>query len=376
MVTCVRNVPVLRAEPLKDLVPALAPKLGPALVQTLARALALVLGLTVVLGNGRPARADQAPAGGAAGRGKSDEAVARNLYREGKELTAAGKLSLALAKYHAAYDTLPTPTLLWPIAELSLQLDQPLEGLDALNRYRQTMTPALMEPGQQLADAERLERRLRERLGRVRLVGGSGTLVALDGKELGVGPIGDTLPVNPGSHRVDSTTEHGTHTLMVEVAAGQELAVNLAAPGSTATTASQPVAGTSPRYRIHPLPAVLFGLAAGAVTAATVLGGLALEKTQSLNQQCPDHICLGQQGSDLAALGDSVTKQRSFSTSAIALWGIGGVLLASSVVLLAIDLHRQRSGHRLFSSLPVIPNLELAASGAQVSSSLLLGGRF
>ena len=367
MVTCVRNVPVLRAEHSKASVPALAPRLGLAL----AHVLALGLGLTVELGPGQTALAQPAVT-----RGKSDESVARNLYREAKELTAAGKLSLALTKYHAAYDTLPTPTLLWPIAELSLQLDQPLEGLTALNRYRQELTPAQMEPGQQLADVERLEKRLRERLGRMHLIGGSGTLVALDGRELGVGPISDTLPVNPGSHRVDSTTEHGTHTMMVEVAAGQELAVNLAAPGSTATPESQPTAGTAPRYRIHPLPAVLFGLAAGAVTAATVLGGLALEKTQSLNQQCPDHICLGQQGSDLAALGDSVTKQRSFSTSAIALWGIGGVLLAGSVVLLAIDLHRQRSGHRLFSSLPVTPNLELAASGAQVSSSLLLGGRF
>ena len=375
MVTRVRNVPVFRAEPSQDLVPALVPKLGRAWARAVARLLLCGLGLGLGPGELQLARAEPATSAAPAARGKSDETAARNLYREAKELTAAGKLSLALAKYHAAYEILPTPTLLWPIAELSLQLDQPLAGLDALNRYRQTMTPALMEPGQQLADADRLERRLRERLGRVRLVGGSGTLVSLDGKELGVGPIGDTLPVNPGSHRVDSTTEHGTHTLMVEVAAGQELAVNLAAPGSSATTESQPTASTAPRYRIHPLPAVLFGLAAGAVTAATVLGGLALEKTQSLNQQCPDHICLGQQGSDLAALGDSVTKQRSFSTSAIALWGIGGVLLASSVVLLAIDLHRQRSGHKLFSQ-ALRPNLELAASGAQVSSSLLLGGRF
>ncbi len=367
MVTRVRNVPVLRADPSKDLAPALAPKLGLAL----AHALALVLGLTVELGDGGKALAEPA----AATRGKSDEAVARNLYREAKELTAAGKLSLALTKYHAAYDILPTPTLLWPIAELSLQLDQPLEGLEALNRYRQALTPALMEPGQQLADVERLEKRLRERLGRLHLIGGSGTLVALDGRELGVGPIGDTLPVNPGSHRIDSTTEHGTHTMMVEVAAGQELQVSLAAPTSAATEAPK-AAGATPRYRIHPLPAVLFGLAAGAITAATVLGGLALDKTLSLNQQCPDHLCLGMQGSDLNALGDSVTKQRSFSTSAIALWGLGGVLLASSVVLLAIDLHRQRSGHRLFSALPVTPNLELAVSGAQVSSSLLLGGRF
>lgn len=375
MVTRVRNVSVFRAEPCPDLVPAVVPKLGRAWTRRVARLLVCGVGLGLGQGGLHLAHGEPAATAAPAARGKSDEAAARSLYHEAKELAAAGKLSLALAKYRAAHDILPTPTLLWPIAELSLQLDQPVEGLEALHQYRQTITPALMEPGQQLADAERLEKRLRERLGRVRLLGGSGALIALDGKERGQGPLNDPLAVNPGSHRIDSTTAHGTYTVMVEVAAGQELPVTLAEPGTVVPSGTPTAAGATPRYRIHPLPAVLFGLAAGAITAATVVGGLALDKTLSLNAQCPEHICLGMQGSDLDALADSVTKQRSYSTSAIALWGIGGVLLAGSVVLLAIDLHRQRSGHKLFSW-ALRPNLELAASGARVSSSLLLGGRF
>lgn len=363
-----RNVPVLSAEPLPNLAPRPVPKRMPALSSALAFASALLLGLW---GQGR---ALAQPGAGSAGKVKSDEAAARSLYREARELTAAGKLSLALEKYKAAYQLLPTPTLLWPIAELSLQLGLPIEGLEALQRYRQTMTPALMEPGQQLADADRLEKRLQERLGRVRFSGGGGALVLLDGRELGRAPISGTLPVNPGSHRVDSTTPQGTKTTIVEIGPGEELAVSLSEQPVVDAALSAPEPAQS-HYRIHPLPAVLFGLASGALTAATVLGGLALDRTLALNAQCPDHICIGMQGTDLDALNDSVTKQRSYSTASSALWGIGGVLLAGSVVLLAIDLYRQRSGHRLFS-LSVTPHLEVAASGGRGYSGLLLGGRF
>jgi hypothetical protein len=104
-----------------------------------------------------------------------------------------------------------------------------------------------------------------------------------------------------------------------------------------------------------------------------VLGGLALGKTLALNDQCPDRLCIGTQGSDLGALSDLVSTQRTYSTAAISLWAVGGVLLTSGVVLLAVDVHRQRAGHRLFSW-SLTPHLDVAASG--VSSRLLLGGRF
>ena len=341
-------------------------------VPALASVLTLVSALvTTFYGQGQ-VRAQ--PGAATAGKVRSDEAAARSLYREAKELAAAGKPSQALEKYLAAYKLVPTPTLLWPIAELRLQLGQPAEGLEALRTYRQTVSPELMEPGQQLADADRLERRLQERIGKVRVSGHGGALVLLDGQELGRAPLSEPALVNPGSHRVDITTEKGTKTIIVEVGPGEERAVG--GPEEAVAANNKPPEGAAKsHYRIHPLPAVLFGLASGSLTAATVLGGLALDRTLALNEQCPDHICLGMQSTDLDSLNDSVTKQRSYSTAASALWGIGGVLLVSSVVLLAIDVYRQRSGHRLFSY-SMTPRLEVAASSAKASSGLLLGGRF
>lgn len=363
-----RNVPVLCAQPQPNLAPRPVSQQGSAL----ASILTLVSALTTGFFGESQVRAQ--PGVAAPGKFKSDEAAARSLFREAKELAAAGKSSQALEKYTAAYKLVPTPTLLWPIAELRLQLGQPVAGLEALRTYRQTVSPELMEPGQQLADADRLERRLLERAGKVRFNGSSGALLLIDGRELGRAPRHEPELVDPGSHRVDITTEKGTKTIIVEVGPGEERAVSDSEEAAASST-KPPENGPKWHYRIHPLPAVLFGLASGSLTAATVLGGLALDRTLALNEQCPDRICLGMQSTDLDSLNDSVTKQRSYSTAASALWGIGGVLLVSSVVLLAIDVYRQRSGHRLFSY-SLTPRLEVAASGAKASSGLLLGGRF
>jgi len=80
-------------------------------------------------------------------------------------------------------------------------------------------------------------------------------------------------------------------------------------------------------------------------------------------------------GTDIGGLADTVAAQRSFSTSSIVLFGTGSVLLAGSLVMIAVDRYRQRHGQKLFS-LTLAPHLQVAASGAAVSSGLLAGGRF
>ena len=354
MVTCVRNVLVLRTE---------SGSLG-------ASILALALALA-----GEPFAYAQAGSANSAATGQpnNDAAMARNLYREARELSTAGKLSQALEKYREAFAVLPTPTLLWPIAELSLQLGQPVEGLSAIRQYRQMVAPTEMEPGHQSADADRLEKRLRERLGTMHFSGGNGALVILDGRELGRAPLNEPQTVNPGSHRVEYTTARGVQTATIEVAPGSEQTVAIVEPPpGPGESSDQP---QQPRYKMHPLPAVLLGLSAGALGAATVLGGLALGKTLDLTSQCGGTLCIGTQSTDIGGLADSVTAQHTFSASAILLFGTGSVLLASSVILVAVDVHRQRRGHKLFSMSPA-PRLKVAASGGPGSFMLLAGGRF
>jgi hypothetical protein len=334
---------------------------------------ALAGALTVAL-VGEPAAHGQPATGKPAATGKPvDEATAaRNLYREAKEHSAAGRLSLALDKYREAFAVLPTPTLLWPIAELSLQLGQPVEGLDALQKYRQMMAPAEMEPGQQLADADRLEKRLRERIATVRTSGGTGALIVLDGRELGRAPLPEPILVNPGSHRVEYTSARGTQAVNLELAPGADQTVDLGdAPPAPGDSGAPGV-----RYKMHPLPAVLLGLSAGTLGAASVFGGLALGKTLDLsgNPACQNGLCIGMQGTDIGGLADTVSAQRTYSAASIVLLGTGSVLLASSLILIGVDVHRQRRGQKLFS-LTLTPHPPVAASGAAVSLGLLPGGQ-
>ena len=133
-------------------------------------ALAVLVGIACSV-SGTPLCARAEPSS----KGASAETQALALYREAQALERAGKLRQALAKVQEAYATLPTPTLLWPLANLHARNGEPIEALRALSRYRRTMAPSEMEPGQQLADVEKLESQLRAQLAYVRIVAPSKT---------------------------------------------------------------------------------------------------------------------------------------------------------------------------------------------------------
>lgn len=263
------------------------------------------------------------PRGAASSRDAQTQASA--LLRESMELRRAGKPKEGLRKLRDAYALVPTPTLLWPIAETCLEADQPAEGLDALRRYREQMTPEEMEPGQQLADAERLEQRLRER-------------------QAGVpGSPGSTMALNAGGTKDPE------------------------APGAA--------------YRPHGLTWAAVSLTGVVLLAATGVGAAALAKTESLNAMCPDRLCLPTAETPLEGLNADVSTQHKLSIAGQALWGVGAALTVGTVTLVIIDWKRQQKGQALLSSRSwsVTPLVGLVAPGRPASGAVagvLLGGRF
>ncbi|MFO0578447.1 MAG: hypothetical protein U1A78_30955 [Polyangia bacterium] len=261
--------------------------------------------------------------GTAAAAEKDPQAQASALYREATELRKAGRSKDALRKLHDAYALVPTPTLLWPIAEVSLEAGEPAEGLDALRRYREQMAPEEMEPGQKLADAERLELRLKERM---------------------------TAQPNGGS-----------------------------LTGSTDPTAPVP-GGTA--FRPHPLTWTAVALTGAVLLAATGIGAAALVKTQDLEARCPDRLCLPSSDLPLANLNADVASQHSLSIAAQALWGVGAALAVGTVTLVLVDWKRQQRGGTLLARrlpLSVTPLVGPAAPGGAAPGAVagvLLGGRF
>ena len=269
-------------------------------------------------------------------RGQSPEAQALALYREARELRQVGKHREALVKVQEAYAVLPTPTLLWPLAELHARNNEPIEALRALARYRREMTASEMEPGQQLADVDKLEAQLKTQLAYVRIVAPNKTQVTLDGQAIEASQRSERIQVNPGSHRLVLSSEKGRTESRFEIRAGEEQSIPSAAP-----------AEASARFFPHPLSWTAVGLTGVAVLTTSVLGGLALSEAQSLASRCPDRLCVTSSTADLLALNDQIASQRAHATAAKVLIGVSVGLAVGTSALLLIDWQRQRRGQTL-----------------------------
>jgi hypothetical protein len=304
-------------------------------------------------------------------KGENAQLQARTLFKEAQTEQKAGNLKAALAKLQEAYQVLPTPTLLWPIAELRLQLVQPIEGLEALRRYRQEMVPAEMEPGQELSDADKLEEQLRAKLAYLRPQATAGARIAIDGSDVGKAPLSDRVAVNPGSHRVTAESSRGQADVTVDAQAGQESEVQLA----------ETAVASSGHYFPHSLTWAAVGLTGAFLLTSTAIGGIALTDTNALaaDPRCVGKLCLGGTNADILALNSQVQSQRAYATAASALLGVTGVLAVGTATLVVFDWYRQRQGRTLLGPAPKAKSVSLLGPLPSVgsgSAAVALGGRF
>lgn len=303
--------------------------LCPPLMRSTLVALLTGIGISVAVWP-RSAHAQSAP------KSHGPEAQALALYREARELKQAGKLREALVKVQEAYAILPTPTLLWPLAELHARNNEPIEALRALARYRREMTASEMEPGQQLTDVEKFEAQLKGQLAYVRIVAPNKAQVTLDGQAIEASQRSERIQVNPGSHRLVLSNEKGRTESRFEIRAGEEQSV----PGAASVEAPG-------RFFPHPLSWAAVGLTGAAVLTSSVLGGLASSEAQSLASRCPDRLCVTSSTADLLTLNDQIASQRVHATAAKVLIGITVGLAVGTSALLIFDWQRQRRGQTL-----------------------------
>jgi hypothetical protein len=314
----------------------------------------------------------------------SPQTQAAALFKEAQELQKSGNPRGALVKLGEAYQILPTPTLLWPIAELCLQVGQPVEGLEAIQRYRQDMAPAEMEPGQQLADADKLEEKLRMQLGYLRWNAPADATVEVDDKEISkTSPPPDKLPVNPGIHRVIIVGKSGKTETVIHVRPGQEADLipgegGTQANGTGADGNNADGAGHS-GYFPHPLTWAAIGISAGLLFSATVLGGITISETNALDGTCANRLCVGSSSQDIASLNAQVSTQRTHSIAAAVIVSAASLLSAGTVALIIVDWQRQKAGRRLLSEHRLGPHLSLFSPLPVVhgdGAGFAWGGRF
>lgn len=224
--------------------------------------------------------------------------------KQAKAQIATGELMQALRTLQEAYQRVPTPALLWPIADLHLRLQQPSEGLAILDRYVAQVRPAQMPPGQRLPDVERMREALRGQFARLQITGARGdSTVLVDDVEVARTPLAKPLSVNPGRRRLEVRYTQGLKS-EVQLQPGQEVQLNLST--DEARAAVRPM--EAPRGR-GPSKAqvVLGGLGLAAIAAGGVLWGLDGYQSCAQAPLCPQELDSKTPGVALVSLGAGVT---------------------------------------------------------------------
>lgn len=209
------------------------------------------------------------------------------LCRDAEALRRSGDLQGALKLYRYIQDEVDVDEkvvakqLLWfPIAALHSELQQPQQGLDALQRYQAyiaTRPDAELPAGQRRDDIDKLGAELRARQSHVRIgTTVPGLRVRIDGKEVGVTPLSQSVPVPSGHHRVE-ITDAASASQEVEVPAGQEVLIwpvksNPLTPAGLAGSGVDTSSVRRPRWRIA---VGTVGIGVGVTMAAVGVAALA-----------------------------------------------------------------------------------------------------
>lgn len=276
------------------------------------------------------------------------------LCRDAEAMRRTGDLAGALKLYRYIQEevdvdekVLRKPLLYYAIAVLHLELKQPQLGQDALAKYQLYMAShpdSELPQGQRREDVERLEKELRNVMGRLRIASKSpGLRVLVDDKEVGVTPLVDAVPVPPGLHRVQIAGAGG-EAQEVDVASGQEVVLWPLA------TARPPAAGAVPAGVVPAEPAKPIGKEGRpawriAVGALGIAGGITMigfgAASLAADGRCASGAPAGPCPIEVGSDGRPITRVidgRAMGGGLIA----GGIILSAvSTILIAVPAKRR-----------------------------------
>jgi hypothetical protein len=177
-----------------------------------------------------------------------DAARADQLFREGRELAAAGKLAEACPKFAESYRSDPANGTLMNLTDCEEKTGRLVNATahwrQLVDAFTKTNDARLTHAQQRLQAAEKRVARLSVRLARS---APPDSKVVLDGTEIALVGPGSPGPVDPGAHEiVVSAPGHADRTYPLKLRNGErhELAVE---PGAAAGVAAAAAAGPAPR---------------------------------------------------------------------------------------------------------------------------------
>ena len=271
----------------------------------------------------------------------SDLESARELYKQGKELRAAGDIKGALEKFKAGHALGQTPVTGLELGRAHMDLAQLVEAREVFLSIARL--PVQSDEGEKSAgartEAAQLADQLRPRIPTltVKIIGapaGTPPVVTVDGVTIPVAAIGAPRKLNPGSHEV---TAKSTGTLeqraTVDLKEGEskELPLTLSASAAPETLPAKPPAeGASSgadagSTKTNPLVYVGFGVGAVGVATGSITGLMALSRASKV-----DAACGGKLVCPPSAKAD-VTAGRTLGTVSTIAFIVGGAGVALGV---------------------------------------------
>ena len=228
----------------------------------------------------------------AAGPSAADLESARALYKEGRELKAAGKIKEAIEKLKAAHALGRTPVTGIELARTQLDAGHLVEAREvALDVGRIPVAADETDKSAQARrDASELAERLKPRIPTLitKIVtvtkSSAELLVSIDGAPVPAAAIGEARKVNPGTHEVRAHYEGGDEVrAIVVILEGETKSVELSPPAPKVTVKP---GGLVEAHKTMAPTYVAFGVAGVGVVLGTITGLVALTDTKDLENQC------------------------------------------------------------------------------------------
>lgn len=271
---------------------------------------------------------------------------ARAEFAQGVELFKEGKYVEAAAAFQRAYALKPAYKLLFNMAQAHAAAQQYDLALEEFGRY-------LAEGGDDVSVERRDEvvkelERLRPLVGYVEVEAPDGLLVRVDGADKGRTPLEGKLLVTVGkAHEVVVLSgQEVVFRRKVNVMGGMVETVKV-----DVRQAAAPAAAVKPSAAEEPAPAakepkaeeeqgkgkglavygwVCVGVGAAALVGGAVVGGLALDQSNTLEESCAGGgVCAPARAGEVEAL-------ERMALTADVLFGVGGAVAAAGVILLLL----------------------------------------
>ena len=317
-------------------------KSRPIRVLTSARSLALslALGAGVVASAPRPVLAQT----------QDDLERARQQFRQGLSLEAAGNWAAALAKFQEVGKVKLTPQVRFHAARCNEQLGRLNE---ALGEYRLAEYEAGQQGLKEAAEISQARQALESRVPKLVIKRGEGAEAArveLDGVELGEAQIGQPVSVDPGPHTI--VAKLGGDRQVQESASVKEsetAEVVLKASAVSETKPEGPHEGNSSvppepeKKHASVVPWIVGGVGVAGLAASGVFFGLRQGAKSDLEKACDGNTCP-------ASLQSKQNQGELYTTLA---WVSLGVGVAGVGVATYLFLSGAGSSHEVRASLPV-----------------------